>query len=104
MAAIHCLRRSLNGTWVYRSVHGAAWSLAYPCSIAQLLAILAMALVRALVRRRLGRTTTHYPAFERFEVDSLAIRLVYYPDRQHDDAGPKKNPCIFDPESAKKML
>ncbi|KAH3958115.1 hypothetical protein HBH92_210860 [Parastagonospora nodorum] len=36
-----------------------------------------MALVRALIRRRLGREPCHCHAFRRFEVDFLATRLVY---------------------------
>jgi hypothetical protein len=51
--------------------------LTYPCSIAQLVAILLMALVRALIRRRLGREPCHCPAFSRFEIDFLATRIVY---------------------------
>jgi hypothetical protein len=51
--------------------------LTYPISIAQLVAILLMALVRALIRRRLGREPCHCHAFHRFEVDFLATRVVY---------------------------
>jgi hypothetical protein len=51
--------------------------LTYPISIAQLVAILLMALVRALIRRRLGREPCHCHAFRRFELDFLATRLVY---------------------------
>ncbi|KAH4204597.1 hypothetical protein HBI25_219440 [Parastagonospora nodorum] len=50
--------------------------LTYPCSIAQLVAILLMTLVRALVRRRLGREPYHCHAIPRFELENLATRIV----------------------------
>lgn len=51
--------------------------LTYPVSIAQLVAVFLMALVRAIIRRRLGRLPAYCPAFARYEVDYLATRLVY---------------------------
>ncbi|KAM6516371.1 hypothetical protein FALCPG4_014555 [Fusarium falciforme] len=54
--------------------------LAFPCSIAQLGAIFIMALIRASIRRRLGRVPAHCPALEGYELDFLATQLVFYPD------------------------
>lgn len=53
--------------------------LAFPCSIAQLGAIFAMALIRAGIRRRLGRTLEYCPAFSGYELDFLATHVVFYP-------------------------
>lgn len=50
--------------------------LTYPCSIAQLVATILMAFVRATIRRRLGRELSYCPAFARFEIDSLATRSI----------------------------
>ncbi|RTE82800.1 hypothetical protein BHE90_002705 [Fusarium euwallaceae] len=54
--------------------------LAFPCSIAQLGAIFIMALIRASIRRRLGRVPVHCLALERYELDFLATQLVFYPE------------------------
>jgi hypothetical protein len=54
--------------------------LAYPCSIAQLIAILLMALIRALIRRRLGHLPAYCGAFTNFEMDSFATCLAYSPN------------------------
>lgn len=54
--------------------------LAFPCSIAQLGAIFIMALIRASIRRRLGRVPAHCPALEGYELDFLATQLVFYPE------------------------
>ena len=64
--------------------------LTYPCSIAQLIAILLMALVRAVIRRRLGHEVYHCPAPARFEVDFLAIRVVCSPDFREFETFRKK--------------
>ena len=61
--------------------------LAYPCSIAQLVAILVMALIRASIRRKLGRVPTYGLAFARYEIDYLATRLVYSQDFRYCRAG-----------------
>ncbi|KAH7244825.1 hypothetical protein B0J15DRAFT_537647 [Fusarium solani] len=53
--------------------------LAFPCSIAQLGAIFIMALIRASIRRRLGKVPAHCPALEGYELDFLATQLVFYP-------------------------
>ncbi|EXF73778.1 hypothetical protein CFIO01_07406 [Colletotrichum fioriniae PJ7] len=54
--------------------------LAFPCSIAQLGAILIMALIRASIRRRLGRVPTHCRALDGYELDFLATQIVFYPE------------------------
>lgn len=54
--------------------------LAFPCSIAQLGAIFIMALIRAGIRRRLGKVPAHCPALEGYELDFLATQLVFYPE------------------------
>lgn len=51
--------------------------LAFPCSIAQLGAIFAMALIRAAIRRRLGKPIEHFRAFQWYEIDFLAARIVF---------------------------
>ncbi|KAF5012140.1 hypothetical protein FDECE_1789 [Fusarium decemcellulare] len=53
--------------------------LAYPVSIAQLLAIFLMALIRAAIRRRLGQVPMHCPALAGYELDFLATHIVSYP-------------------------
>jgi hypothetical protein len=52
-------------------------SLPWPTAIAQLLAILIMALVRAFSRRHLGEKLAVEAAKRGFELDWLAVRLVY---------------------------
>jgi hypothetical protein len=66
--------------------------LAYPCSIAQLIAILLMAFIRALIRRRLGYLPAHCGAFTNFEMDSFATCLVYSRDFRvyHGSRWPKR--------------
>ncbi|KXX81406.1 Ankyrin-1 [Madurella mycetomatis] len=51
--------------------------LPWPCSIAQLLGIFFMALVRALIRRRMGRIPYSCPVFPNYELDFLAARIVF---------------------------
>jgi len=51
--------------------------LAFPCSIAQLGAIFIMALIRATIRRRLGEPMEHWHAFQWYEMDLLATRIVF---------------------------
>ncbi|KAK3330422.1 hypothetical protein B0H66DRAFT_527778 [Apodospora peruviana] len=53
--------------------------LAFPCSIAQLVAIFAMALIRAGIRRRLGIVTAHRSALAKYELDFLATHIVFCP-------------------------
>ncbi|KAK5652908.1 hypothetical protein OQA88_9386 [Cercophora sp. LCS_1] len=54
--------------------------LAYPCSIAQLVAIFLMALIRALIRRRLGRIPGHTKAMAEYELEFLATHIVFCPE------------------------
>jgi hypothetical protein len=51
--------------------------LAFPCSIAQLVGIFLMALVRALIRRRLGLIPGHARALEDYELDFLATHITF---------------------------
>ncbi|KAF5605623.1 serine threonine phosphatase 6 regulatory ankyrin repeat subunit A [Fusarium pseudocircinatum] len=50
--------------------------LPWPCAVAQLGAIIAMAIIRALVRRKLGDDPNYCPAPSRYELDLLATQLV----------------------------
>ncbi|RBA22313.1 hypothetical protein FPRO05_00660 [Fusarium proliferatum] len=52
--------------------------LPWPCAVAQLGAIIAMAIIRALVRRRLGDDPSYCHAPSRYELDLLATQLVDY--------------------------
>lgn len=51
--------------------------LPWPCAIFHLLAIFFMACVRAYVRRRLGTLPHAYEAWSKYELDFLAIQLVF---------------------------
>ena len=57
----------------FEGMRGLAW----PTAVAQLVAILLMALVRAVVRRRLGTDLSTVPAKAEHELDWLALRLVF---------------------------
>jgi hypothetical protein len=50
--------------------------LPWPCAVAQLGAIIVMAIIRALVRRRLGDDPSYCHAPSRYELDLLATQLV----------------------------
>lgn len=50
--------------------------LPWPCAVAQLCAIIAMAIIRALVRRRLGDDPSYCHAPSQYELDLLATQLV----------------------------
>ncbi|KAF5611338.1 uncharacterized protein FTJAE_14208 [Fusarium tjaetaba] len=54
--------------------------LAFPCSIAQLGAIILMALIRAWIRRRLGRLPVNSIALAGYELDFLATHITFNPD------------------------
>lgn len=61
--------------------------LSWPCSVSQLGAIFVMALVWALIRRRLGKIPFFCRAPPGHELDFLATRIVFYPDfRDFDNA------------------
>lgn len=65
--------------------------LSWPCSISQLVATLIMALLRAGVRRRLGKIPLFCPAFSQYELDFLATRIVFKgPFREFDYANKQK--------------
>ncbi|GAB1319546.1 hypothetical protein MFIFM68171_09756 [Madurella fahalii] len=51
--------------------------LPWQCPIAQLLGIFLMALVRALIRRMLGRIPLSCRVFPKYELDFLATRIVF---------------------------
>ncbi|KAF5574566.1 serine threonine phosphatase 6 regulatory ankyrin repeat subunit A [Fusarium pseudoanthophilum] len=59
-------------TFQFIGLRGLPW----PCAVAQLGAIIAMAIIRALVRRRLGDDPNYCPAPSRYELDLLATQLV----------------------------
>ncbi|KAI6770710.1 hypothetical protein HG531_009565 [Fusarium graminearum] len=50
--------------------------LPWPCAVSQLGAMILMAIIRALIRRRLTKSLIHYPVLQKHELDYLAIRLV----------------------------
>ncbi|WXC42291.1 hypothetical protein QX201_002070 [Fusarium graminearum] len=50
--------------------------LPWPCAISQLGAMIIMAIIRALIRRRLTKTLKHHCVLEKHELDYLAIQLV----------------------------
>ncbi|KAG6994415.1 Ankyrin-1 [Fusarium oxysporum f. sp. conglutinans] len=54
--------------------------LAFPCSIAQMGSIILMALVRAWVRRRLGRLPVNRVALAGYELDFLATHITFNPE------------------------
>ena len=56
--------------------------LTYPCSLAQIGAIIVMTLIRAVIRRHLGREPDHYSAVAQHELDHLATRIVFSDSRQ----------------------
>ncbi|KAJ4265329.1 hypothetical protein NW762_004614 [Fusarium torreyae] len=66
--------------------------LAFPCSIAQLLAILVMAGIRAFVRRKLGREIHHYEAPAGYELDFLATYLLVKSSEMSDYMDCKEMP------------
>lgn len=68
----------------FEGLRGLAW----PTAVAQLVAILFMALVRAVVRRRLGTPLSTIPATAGHELDWLSLRLVFddAPLASHRDA------------------
>ncbi|KAF4954261.1 hypothetical protein FGADI_5386 [Fusarium gaditjirri] len=50
--------------------------LPWPCAVAHLGALIVMAMIRALIRRRLGQGAEYFPAPTWYELDFLATRLV----------------------------
>ncbi|XPS75928.1 hypothetical protein M3J09_007992 [Ascochyta lentis] len=78
--------------------------LTYPCSIAQLVAILLMAFVRAVIRRRLGREPSYCPAFARFEIDFLTTRMVYYGAVRNFDLASKGNISLLNRQNPRELL
>ena len=51
--------------------------LAYPCSVAHFMAIILMAAVRGMIRRRLGYLPDHTHAASNYELDFLAADIVF---------------------------
>lgn len=78
--------------------------LTYPCSIAQLVAILLMAFVRALIRRRLGQEPSYCPTFARFEMDFLATRIVHDEAFREFKISLEDEISLLNQESMKKLL
>ncbi|RGP72455.1 serine threonine phosphatase [Fusarium sporotrichioides] len=50
--------------------------LPWPCAVSQLGAMIIMAIIRAIVRRRLATPLSHHSVLEKHELDYLAIQLV----------------------------
>ncbi|CAG2003640.1 unnamed protein product [Fusarium graminearum] len=64
--------------------------LPWPCAISHLGAMIIMAIIRALIRRRLTKTLKYHYVLEKHELDYLAIQLVEKSGRVFD-RGPKRN-------------
>ncbi|RSL87189.1 hypothetical protein CEP51_002361 [Fusarium floridanum] len=63
--------------------------LPWPVAVSQLMAILIMALIRALIRRGVGVIPLACVALPGHELDFLATRIVFYPDfREFKDGNP----------------
>ncbi|KAF5544657.1 serine threonine phosphatase 6 regulatory ankyrin repeat subunit a [Fusarium mexicanum] len=63
--------------------------LPWPCAVSQLIAIMVMAMIRALIRRHLGKDLKHWPAAENYELDFLAIQLVTKKSKIFDKSSPQ---------------
>jgi hypothetical protein len=83
----------VNTTWEWITVVGAVASgagftcqfmglrgLTYPCSLAQLGAIVLMVILRGFIRRGLGRESAHSPMLSGYELEHLAILITYLPE------------------------
>jgi hypothetical protein len=78
--------------------------LPWPCSISQLVAIFAMALVRALIRRRLGKIPLSCRALSNYELDFLATRIVFNDDFREFDFAREGNKYLKDVEPKDRCL
>ncbi|KAF5571075.1 serine threonine phosphatase 6 regulatory ankyrin repeat subunit a [Fusarium phyllophilum] len=72
--------------------------LAFPCSIAQLGAIILMALIRARIRRRLGRLPVNSIALAGYELDFLATHITFSRDFRRFEWRKMKNVKPFGKE------
>lgn len=72
LAIIAILAGGLGFTIQFIGLRGLSW----PCAVSQLCAIILMAMIRALIRRRLGETPRHCDVQPGFELEFLAIQLV----------------------------
>jgi hypothetical protein len=54
--------------------------LTYPCSLAQLGAVVLMVILRGFIRRGLGRESAHSPLLPGYELEHLAILITYLPE------------------------
>ncbi|KAH7305430.1 hypothetical protein B0I35DRAFT_464711 [Stachybotrys elegans] len=73
--------------------------LPYPCSIAQIGAIIAMTLLRAKVRRHLGRKPNHFRVFPGYELDHLATRITFDPTFRETMKPPSAEEHMENPSS-----
>lgn len=78
--------------------------LTYPCSIAQLVAIFLMALIRGFIRRRLGRVPSYCSALARYEIDFLATQIVYCPDFRAYSENGVMPPSFLEPRVPEKAF
>lgn len=74
--------------------------LAFPCSIAQMGSIILMALVRAWVRRRLGRRPENRVALAGYELDFLATHITFNPELRNFQWCKKKSQQPFGKQRA----
>ncbi|KAI5861397.1 hypothetical protein GGS23DRAFT_149096 [Durotheca rogersii] len=69
--------------------------LTYPCAIAQLLAICSMAFIRAWIRRKVGRVPRHSLASPGYELDFLAVHIVFCPKFRDPDQDLPEKDCLL---------
>lgn len=94
----------VNTTWEWITVAGAVASgvgftcqfmglrgLTYPCSLAQLGAVVLMVILRGFIRRGLGRESAHSPMLSRYELEHLAILITYLPEFRSFDEPKREN-------------
>ncbi len=73
LTSVGALAGGVGFTVQFVGLRGLPW----PCAVSQLGAIFAMAIIRALIRRRLGNVPPTCPALPEHELDFLAIQLEF---------------------------
>lgn len=107
----------VNTTWEWITVAGAVASgagftcqfmglrgLTYPCSLAQLGAIVLMVILRGFIRRGLGRESAHSPMLSGYELEHLAILITYLPEFRSFDEPEKDNGGAGEAEHLKEVF